>query len=203
MLVLTVQKYSVLRQVYSKEGYTPSFWKSTNAFLSPLYTKGYKIVLEELFWKTNAAFNFGEDSCIWGWVSNPFLGYYNNRVFDGQDDALYAVIVDVSEDDMVFTDYDKYVEYIEGESGDEGFFIDDAHAFGSKCVQCSFLNITPSNIEGIAGLDCLVGCSDDMSSVAQRVYKEDISYTFMNTLIRKRVLYYPHTNVFDRLAFNM
>lgn len=203
MLVLTVQKYSVLSQVYSKEGYVPSFWRSTNAFLSPMYTRGYKMVLEELSRKTGSDFNYGKVSCIWAWASNPFLGYYENRVFDNSSDVPYAVIADIPEGEMVFTDYDKYMMYVEEESADSNFFIPDRRYFGSKCVQGSFLSLKPSNIEGIAGLDCLTGCAESIDAVARRVYQNDISYIFRDMLNKKCVLYYPYTDVFSRLAFGM
>lgn len=200
MLVLTVQNYSVLSQVYSREGYTPSFWKSTNAFLSPRYTNGYKKVIERLSTKKGQAFNFGDTSCIWSWVQNPFIGYYKGmRYFD--DGVSYAVIADVPVEDMVFTDYDRYADYAECESDDCDFFLD-VEDFEDRCVQGSFFRLTSKMIEGVASLDCILDCSDDMSDVITTVYQNDISYVFSESL-KKKWVYYPQNALLNNLSIGL
>lgn len=177
MLVLTVQKYSILQQVYSKHGYFPNFEKSECAFLSPKYTKGYQEILKSLSDKTCKDYVKGVDSCMWGWVKEPFLGFYPSNVGKSQKDRLYAVFCNIPEEDMVLSDYDKFCDYIEGYSNRKDFVIDNIK--DAECVQCSFWRLQPENIQIVMDIDNLKSSTllYEMSD-APRERVRDVSFIF-------------------------
>lgn len=153
MLVLTVQKFKHLRKMYNNM-YKPNITKSDYAYLSPRYTKAYKTVLDRLADKTDFDYVDGLDSCIWGWVKNPYLDFYKNlNMLYDKNDKLYAVFCEIDERDMVLSDYDKFTNYTEGISDDTNFIIESFSE--SKCIQCSFWNLSPKNIKLVIDLDRL------------------------------------------------
>lgn len=154
MLVLTVQRYERIKQMYSKEGYTPDFTKSRYAFLSPNHTRGYGKILKELSRKTGKAFRYGVDSCMWGWVKSPYLKFFPTNEGKSEDDTLYALVVEVPDEELVLSDYDKFCDYIDGGVHTE-FIINDIR--DADCVQCSFWNIDTSKVQAIINLDMLRG----------------------------------------------
>lgn len=151
MLVLTVQRNERIKQMFT-EGYTPDFSKSRYAFLSPNHTRGYAEVLKELSKKTDKDFRYGVDSCFWGWVKNPYYDFYPSNEGKSEEDTLFAIVLDVPDEELVLSDYDKFCNFIE-RGGDRNFIIDRVE--GADCIQCSFWNIDTSRVQAIINLDML------------------------------------------------
>lgn len=174
MMVLTVQRYSEIVKAYSNIGYVPEFSKSPYAYLSPRFTKGYMTVLDELAKKTNERYIEGIDTCIWGWVNNPFLGFYPNNSGKSKSERLYAVFCNIDERNLVMTDYDKFCNYVQGYSESKDFFVKD-FKYGD-CVQCSFWKLKYSDISLVVDLDMLKS-----NNFIQEIYNgrmNDVSYMF-------------------------
>ena len=150
MMVLTVQKYKFLQEIY-RGGYIPNISKSPYAYLTPRYTKGYSTILSELSKKTGRYYIEGIDSCRWGWVRNPFLGFYNFNRGKKLEDRLYAVFCNINEEDLVMSDYDKFMQYIDGDVSKPDFMLDDF--VKGECIQCSFWNLSCKDIFLIVDLD--------------------------------------------------
>lgn len=153
MLVLTVQSYRNIQKIYN-ESYIPDLRKSRYAYLSTRYLRGYMYNIESLSKKTGIGYRYGLDSCMWGWVKNPYLPFYYNSGNIPFKDRMYAVFFELNESESVLSDYDKYCRYVENESN-ENFFIDSVDQ--ADCVQCCFWGINPKNIKLIVELDKLRG----------------------------------------------
>lgn len=157
MLVLTVQRYKRIQQIY-RNSYVPDFMQSRFATLSPRYTRCYKTILKRLAEKTDREYIDGLDTCMWGWVRNAYLDFYNNPMYLSnkylkKSEKFYAVFCDIPEDEMVLTDYDKYCEYVEGKRNSTDFFVEDFTK--SECIQCSFWNLSSDRIKLIIDMDNL------------------------------------------------
>lgn len=157
MMVLTVQRYKRIQQMY-RNSYNPDFSKSRFATLSPRYTRCYKTILKRLAEKTDRYYIDGLDTCMWGWVRNAYLDFYTKSIFPSnkylsKQDRYYAVFCDIPEEEMVLTDYDKYCNYVEGISNNLDFFVEDFTK--SECIQCSFWNLSPDRIRLIIDVDNL------------------------------------------------
>ena len=139
MLVLTVQSYRNIQKIYN-ESYIPDLRKSRYAYLSTRYLRGYMYNIESLSKKTGISYRYGLDSCMWGWVKNPYLPFYYNSGNIPFKDRMYAVFFEIDESESVLSDYDKYCRYVENESN-ENFFIDSVDQ--ADCVQCCFWGINP------------------------------------------------------------
>lgn len=150
MMVLTVQRFKFLQQIYRGE-YVPNISKSPYAYLSPRYTRGYDIVLSELSRKTGRYYMSGVDSCMWGWVRNPYIDFYTFNRGKSPEDKLYAVFCNVREEDMVMSDYDRFMDYVNGDVNRPDFILDDF--VKGECIQCSFWNLSSKNITLIVDLD--------------------------------------------------
>ena len=151
MNILTVQRYKDIQRIYSSEGYKPDFAKSSYAYASRRYTRAYLEVLNKLSKKTGKDYLPGLDSCIWGWSNNPFLGFYESNKGKRLEDRRYAMFCSIPESDMVYSDYDKYCDFIEENTNDKNFFVDSPT--GAECVQCCFWSLRPENINVIVDLD--------------------------------------------------
>ncbi len=174
MLVLTIQRYKHIQQIYHGS-YVPDFTKSSFANLSPRYTRCYKTVLKRLAEKTDRYYIEGLDSCIWGWVRNPYVDFHKKSIslpnkYLRKQDRLYAMFCDVPEDEMVLTDYDKYCNYVEGNSDSMDFFVKDFRQ--SECIQCSFWGIEPDNIKLIIDIDNLTS-----GNFINEIYNERLNDT--------------------------
>lgn len=157
MMVLTIQRYKHIQKMY-RNSYIPDFSKSRFAYLSPRYTKCYKTILKQLAEKTDRYYIDGLDTCMWGWVRNAYLDFYNKSLFPSnkylkKQDRYYAVFCDIPEDEMVLTDYDKYCDYLEGNTNSLDFFVKDFSK--SECIQCSFWDLSPDKIKLIIDVDNL------------------------------------------------
>lgn len=152
MLVLTVQTRDVVERILSGEKYTPDFSKSTYAYLSPRFTKAYNKTLKELSRKTKKYYTMGVDSCIWGWVGKPFLDFY--AIESGsKNSGKYAVFCEIDEKDLVFSDYDKYSDYIEGYTDSLDFMVSEVS--NDACIQCAFWSLSKRNIVSIVELNSI------------------------------------------------
>lgn len=141
MLVLTFQDKGVLRKL-QKGCYFPSLMKSEYAHASVEFTMGYNKILNELS-KIDYSLLEG-DSCLWAWVHSPADEMVQLLVSEDK----VAIYMDVDEKKVVFSDYDKYTNFVLGDSDDMDFILDDVEDIDidGMCIQCSF---TPSAIKRI------------------------------------------------------
>lgn len=144
MLVLTIQKKSIAQKIINGN-YKADFWKSSFSCISPRFTSGYNICKNEL--ENKLGKSFSEDfSPIWAWVGYPYIKFHT-YLYEGD---LVALFLDVPASEMVFSDYDKYCDYIYGESTDKDFMLGftDARNAGkrNRCVQACLESINPNNI---------------------------------------------------------
>ena len=160
MLVLTIQKKEVIDKIY-KGSYRVNMWKSEYAFASPRFTKGYNIIKSNLVRKTGS-FMLTSDSCYWGWVCNPFYSFFDlKRMYN----EYYAVFVDIPEEELVLSDYDKYTSFVLEESDSEDFMVEEVLPGDTRCIQCSFKELNPEDIVFISDISILSDIEGDISSV--------------------------------------
>lgn len=134
MLVLSFQKVNIAKKI-SNGLYKPTIAKSDFATSSVEFSIGYNKVLSSL--RELSTDYMRGDSCIWAWVSNP--DELMTQVLISEDKV--AMYLDVEESKIVYSDYDKYTKFVQGESDDSNFIITDldkAKADGI-CIQCSFM----------------------------------------------------------------
>lgn len=175
MMVLTVQDYSVVKEILSGI-YTPNFLKSSYACSSGRFSRAYLRVLTELSKKTGRDFQYGVDTCMWGWVNYPYLPLHKKNGFRRYSKRKYAIFVEIPENQMVFSDYDSYCNYVEG-SCSVNFMLDEFFQQFFDYVQCSFWNINPLCIKSIVDLDNLEkGYS--VEELYERNKLNDVSYLF-------------------------
>lgn len=155
MLLLTVQKYKRISELYTGS-YQPDFLKSRFSCLSPLHTRAYYKILDNLSKKTNRYYTRGKDSCFWGWLGyNPYLSFFQQPVKDAKDNRYYGVFVNVPENAVVVSDYDKFTAYINGYSKDEDYLCEYTED-KQHCYQGSFWGINKRDIAYIVDLSELV-----------------------------------------------
>lgn len=145
MLLMTVQKKEIVEKI--REGnYKANFWKSDYSCISPRYTKGYMAIKSALEGKLNVSLS---ESCspMWAWVGYPYLDFHR---LSGGDSKMVAMFIDIPENQIVFSDYDKYCRYIYDEGNIEDFIIPSISGIdlesSETCIQASFLKIEPSQI---------------------------------------------------------
>lgn len=125
MKIMTSQKNECVKLLFDG-AYVPDFEKSEYAE-EERYRTAYKIILSELERKTNIIARNNE-SCVWGWVGRIFMGFYD---FHFGETSLFF---DISEKEVVLIDYDKYMLYVEGETEEMDFFVENLDE--ADCVQC-------------------------------------------------------------------
>lgn len=152
MLVLTVQEYPVLEAVYQGT-YKPNFMLSSFACSSAGFSKAYLKVLSELSKKTGRSFQYGLDSCMWGWVRYPYLPLHRKNGFRRYNKRKYAVFVDIPEKDMVLTDYEEFCMYINRDAEEKDILLGNREHLLSVYTQCSFWDLDPRDIKLIVDID--------------------------------------------------
>lgn len=153
MLVLTIQRRDIVGKILNGT-YHVNLWQSPYVYQSIRFTEGYNKILNELERKTKTSLIDGE-SCYWGWVKNPYIDFFNYNK-----DEYVALFVDIPKSEMVFSDYDKYTDYVLENSNETDFIVESiTDSVPSDCVQCSFLSLDPSNIKLTVPLSMLnKGC---------------------------------------------
>lgn len=103
MLVLTIQDKSVLQMIGDGK-YKADFWKCKFSCLSPKFTKGYMVLKSELLRATGKTC----DSPIFAWGGTPFIDSIKGS---GDKKALF---LEVPENELIFSDYDKFCDFVYG-----------------------------------------------------------------------------------------
>lgn len=136
MLVLTVQDNSVV-QMLNEGKYKADFWKTRLGCLSPRFTKGYNLIRKELRNRVNRSC----ESPIFAWGGTPFI----ESVRCGKNKQV--LFLEVPENELVFSDYDKFCDYVYGISDDADFMLSSRRAKNlinrGYCVQVSMAYIKP------------------------------------------------------------
>lgn len=174
MLVLTIQRKEILEKILNNS-YNVNIWKSPYAFQSVRFTEGYSIILDKLQEKIGAPMLEGE-SCYWGWIKNPYIDFFAKDA-----DDYVALFVDVPENQMVFSDYDKYTDYVLEESTDKDFILTSDKVRSSSCIQCSFWNLRPENIKLSVPLSMLNRDSKSVSEMYHLASYRCIWFYFSNS----------------------
>lgn len=144
MLVLTIQEKSIAQRI-AMGGYKANFWESKYSCISPSFTQGYNICKRELEVKLGR--NLSEDfSPIWAWVGAPYIEFHTYL----NEGDLVALFLDIPASEMVFSDYDKYCNFIYGDTKDTDFMVGYIDAKktekSTKCIQACLEVIKPSQI---------------------------------------------------------
>lgn len=176
MMVLSVQEYPVVKGILDRS-YSPNFIESSYACSSIRFTKAYFKILLELSKKTGREFRYGFDSCMWGWVNVPFLPLHRKNGFKGYSKRKYAIFVEVPEQELVFSEYNLFCDYVNEQKDYDGFILDNFFYQFFDHVQCSFWNIDPARIHLIVDIDCL-----EKGYSVEELYEgnklNDVSYLF-------------------------
>lgn len=147
MLVLTIQRKDIVGKILNNT-YHVNLWQSPYVYQSIRFTEGYNKILYELEKRNKTSLMDGE-SCYWGWVKNPYIDF-----FSYDKDNYIALFVDVPESEMVFSDYDKYTDYVLENSNEKDFILSSKDS-KADCIQCSFLYLNPENIKLTVPLNML------------------------------------------------
>ena len=144
MLVLSFQKEFVLERIFNG-GYKAKMGRSEFCRMSERFYKGYRKVKDELSKVSDMA---EWESPVWAWIGEPVVGSWANGV---------AVFADVPANEMVFSDYERYCEYIESEDENLNFMLpyEEAvkEACGGSCVQACFAGLNPERVVAVMGVD--------------------------------------------------
>lgn len=147
LLVLTFQKSSVAKSI-SEGIYHVELNKSPFAFSSLRFTMGYKRVLKALKEKINI---LPDEGCIWGWVSSPSAEMVKNYLRKG----YVAMYIDVNPEKCVLSDYEKFTDYVVGDTQDNDFIKEDIKD-NKHCVQCSFTVDSILGIRAVCDTDFII-----------------------------------------------
>ena len=112
MLVLTVQDKRVLQAVEDGK-YKADFWKSRFSCVSPRFTRGYMHLRSELYKETGRLC----DIPVFAWGGAPFV----DSIRGGENKQV--LFLEVPDDEMVFSDYDKFCDYIHGSTEKVDFML--------------------------------------------------------------------------------
>lgn len=162
MLVMTIQKNVVAERILDTVNgvYLGDITKSNYAYLSPRYTLGYNNFNVLLNQKRKLWVNCP----IFGWAGSPCvesIDYVSNRC---------AIFLDVPTEYCVFSDYDKYCDYLEGTCRFSECLIDEGTALWESakgsCIQVCMgwidpkwiLDYSPLIPRGVYVDDCLRYC---------------------------------------------
>ena len=144
MLVLTIQKRSIAQKMMHGD-YKANFWKSEYGCLSPRFTRGYATIKNELEEKIGVTLSESETP-IWAWVGVPYIDFHKGV----NEDDLVAMFLDIPSSEMVFSDYDKYCSYVEGETNSLDFMLNESEVLGKtkegNCVQACINRVKPEQI---------------------------------------------------------
>ena len=165
MLVLTIQRKDIVNKILNNT-YHVNLWQSPYVYQSIKFTEGYNKILHELERKTKTPLMDGE-SCYWGWVKNPYIDFFN---YDKNN--YVALFVDIPKSQMIFSDYDKYTDYVLENSTEDDFILNSSKDMPS-CVQCSFLRLNPMNIKLTVPLDML---NKDCKSITEMYHAASYRY---------------------------
>ena len=156
MLVLTIQKQKVVEKICKGE-YSANYWMSDFAFQSVRFAMGYSMVKEKLSEKTGSDY-LESDTPYWGWVLNPYFDFFKVKSCFGKYSCMF---VEVPKEELVFSDYDLYTDFVLGNSDDCNFFLESIPYGSNKCVQCSFMNLSKDRVKAVVPLDKLESCKGE------------------------------------------
>lgn len=163
MLVLTVQDDSVVQKL--NEGkYKADFWKTRLGCLSPRFTKGYNLISKEIKRRVNRYCEVP----IFAWGGTPFIE--SIRCGKGKK----VLFLEVPEEELVFSDYDKFCDYVYGISSDADFMLSKKKAKSlvsrGYCVQVSTAYIKPEWVVSTVDFS-LIGKFEGTVDDCYRYYK--------------------------------
>lgn len=177
MMILTVQDYSVIEGIIDNT-YMPNFMKSSYACLSIRFTKAYLKILTELSKKTGRSYQYGVDTCMWGWANSPYLPLHKRNGFlKGIKKRKYAVFVEVPDEELVLSEYSCFCGYVQGDFQSDDFLVKDEISWIMDYIQCSFWNINPRNIKLIVDLD-KIESGYSVEDLYELNKLNDVSYLF-------------------------
>lgn len=146
MLVQTVQKSTYLNEIL-KGSYMPIFSKSLGN-MDEVTKKAYESMISELLKKDPKKLP-NDRSCYWGWVKNPV---WVNHAFNSISNNLVLIEVDIPEDKLLLSDFDKWNDkFING--SDINPFIEVKDIKESDRVQAVFWDIPLSSIKKISSFN--------------------------------------------------
>lgn len=129
--------------------YKPSFSKSYGVE-DLVCMISYKYMLDKLSKKTNKAYVFGKDTCIWSWYQNPYLVNHRNIRNFGRD--LVVIIYDIDIDSVVLSDFDIWCDmFIDAKNVDSVVDISDISE--SQCIQAVSWSIPKEGIVSVESFD--------------------------------------------------
>lgn len=142
MLVLTIQDKKVADMMRGGK-YVADFWKSRFSCASPRFTRGYSFLKRKLCVEKG---NWCECP-VFGWCGIPFI----ESIRDNRDKKL--VFLEVPDEYLSFSDYDKFSDYVVGDSDRVDFFLS-AEEAGRRikidsCVQVTMSFTKPEWVVGV------------------------------------------------------
>lgn len=164
MLVLSFQKAFVLERVFNG-GYRAKMGRSEFCRMSERFYRGYRRVKEEL---VKVADMEVWESPIWAWVGEPVMGGLQGEV---------AVFVDVSVGEMVFSDYERYCDYVKGESLGlkSGFMLSYGEAMKEvrrgRHVQACFAGLDMGRVVAVTGIGEVKDCIRNGAETVSDLYR--------------------------------
>lgn len=142
MLVMSVQKEKRLDSIISGT-YKPNLYKSRYGCMSIRFTKGYNKIKRVLSKKTGIVMD-SSSSTYWGWAKCPYVKFHRN--VNVTPEELVVLFMEIPESQCVLSDYDKYCDYVNEESNNMDFILEDLNGDDAQCVQVNFLSIKKENI---------------------------------------------------------
>lgn len=142
MLVLTIQDERVADMMRGGR-YKADFWKARFSCLSPRFTRGYEILRKKLM----SSKGIWCECPIFGWCGTPFI----ESIRDSREKKL--VFLEIPNEYMVFSDYDKFSDYVVGDSDKVDFLLTEDEAKGrvyrGSCVQVAMGYVKPEWVVGV------------------------------------------------------
>lgn len=179
MLVLSIQRDDVIRKIYRRE-YKPQLLRSRYAMLNSGFSTAYMYIYLTLT-DFKGIKESGYSGFYWGWLQNP---YFKMHTFDYvmSKCRMVGVFLDVPDDCVVVSDYDRYMEYVEGTVEDFPE-VDMKDVSRNACLQVSFLDFNPSSVRCVVPFSRLLKSKEKtIKGIYEEVRLDDESFIYRPSL---------------------
>lgn len=167
MIILSIQRKEIA-DIMRSGNYRASLWESSYAFLSPRFTEGYNIINNAVRKRSGKIYS-EDESCIWGWVLNPFIDFFTFNGYLNPNEYV-ALFIEVPDNEVVISDYDLFNSFVQGDISGEDFIISDLSGVPKdSCLQCSFAGVSPNSIKLEVPLTWVEGMTGDIESIYSKV----------------------------------
>lgn len=141
MLVLTIQDEKVASMMRGGR-YKADFWKARFSCVSPKFTRGYEVLRKKLMLR-----GIWCDCPVFGWCGTPFI----ESIRDNREKKL--VFLEVPDELLVFSDYDRFSDFVVGDSDRVDFLLSSEEAkrriSRGSCVQVTMGYVKPEWVIGV------------------------------------------------------